>query len=58
MDGIMRGDPLAALQKNKAASRKAGEMKLVNQMKEDQYSPLKKKNTQNLDWSDDNVSSD
>ena len=30
MDGMMRGDPLAALQKNKAASRKVGEMKLVN----------------------------
>lgn len=45
MDGIMRGDPLAALQRNKAALRKRDEMKLVNTIKEEQLSPLKKKGT-------------
>lgn len=40
---MMRGDPLAALSRNKAALRKRDEMKLVHSIKDEQISPLKKK---------------
>lgn len=35
MDGMMRNDPLAAISRNKAASRKRDEMKLVHSIKEE-----------------------
>lgn len=44
-ESLLRGDPLATLSKNKAALRKRDEMKLVNSMKDEQVSPLKKR-----DW--------
>lgn len=45
IDILLNRDPLSALSRSKALSRKRDEMKLVNQMKEEQIKPLRSQGT-------------